>query len=264
MPVTPTSPALSYDLAGSGPPMLLIMGFGMRGVVWEPTARHLRPHFSVCTYDHRDIGASDTVTTPYTMRDLALDAIRVLDALGWQDAHIVGVSMGGMVAQELALTAPERIRSLTLVATQAGGPRAWIPPAKGLVLTAGIALGSKRLNRRLLPRLLHPRGSTDHLSDADKAQRWADAHEQPPTTAVRRRQLDAVRSHDTRSRLGAIPCRTLVVKPVHDRMCSPHRSNRLAAAIPGAQLLELEAGHGLLFHAGDRLADAIRTFVNEP
>lgn len=262
MPTTPTLPSLHYQLAGSGPPMLLIMGFGMRGKVWEPTARHLCPHFSVCTYDHRDIGASDPTDVRYTMRDLATDAVRVLDALGWADAHIVGVSMGGMAAQELALIAPERVRTLTLVATQSGGPRAWIPPLRGLVLTAGIALGSERLNRRLLPRLLHPRGSTDHISPEDEARRWTDAHAEPPSTTVRRRQLTAVRSHDTRSRLGAIRSPTLVVKPVHDRMCAPRRSDTLARAIPGAQLLEMDAGHGLIHHAGDRLAAAIRTFID--
>jgi pimeloyl-ACP methyl ester carboxylesterase len=260
MPTTPSAPALSYTVSGTGPPTLLVMGFAMRGRVWAPTARHLRD-LTVCTYDHRDVGDSARTPWPYTMTDLADDARRVLDAAGWSDAHVVGVSMGGMIAQELALTAPERVRSLTLIATQPGGPRAWVPPLGTLPALAVISLGRRRLNRPLMDWVLHPPHRLRGIAPADRRQRWEDADGHPIPTAVRRRQLMAIRTHDTRDRLGSLRIPTQVVKPLHDRLCDPSHSDRLAAAIPGATLVEMDAGHGLLFHASVELAGHIRRFI---
>ena len=131
MPFTPTAPRIAYTIHGtSGPPVLLVMGLGMRGVVWRPQVEVLERDHRLLTFDNRGIGESDDAPGPWRIPDMAEDALRVLDAARFSSAHVVGVSMGGMIAQELALRAPRRVRSLTLIVTPppgAGGP--WGPEA---------------------------------------------------------------------------------------------------------------------------------------
>lgn len=243
---------IAFERTGAdGPPILLVMGLGMPGAMWRPVADVLGATYQVATFDHRGVGR-----TPGPARDrisdLVDDTIEVLDGLGWNDAHVVGVSMGGMIAQELALRVPDRLRSLTLIATHAGGPLAVVPPLRGLLALAG-PRGPRRFSR-----ILHPPGVR-----AAMAERSADAARSigPPETV--RAHFQAVRRHDTRARLGAITAPTLVVKPGCDVLVRPSHSDRLASGIPGARLEVLpDAGHGLIAHAVDplcaRIVDHVR------
>src|SRR3954465_1811784 len=114
---------LFHQRRGTGEPLLLIQGMSGTHLSWgEPFATDLERDFDVVAYDHRGIGRSDRVDDPFSIADLAEDAAGLLDALGWETAHVMGISMGGMVAQELALRHPERIRTLTLGCTYCGGP----------------------------------------------------------------------------------------------------------------------------------------------
>src|SRR5271167_1608545 len=113
---------LDYERGGSGPPLLLIMGMSGTALHWgEPFLEALRRDFDVIAYDHRGVGASSRLEGPITIVRMAEDALGLLDALGIDSVHIVGISMGGMVAQELALAHPERVRTLTLGCTYCGG-----------------------------------------------------------------------------------------------------------------------------------------------
>src|ERR1700677_648681 len=113
---------LDYERTGAGPPLLLIMGMSGTSLSWgEPFLEELRRDFDVIAYDHRGVGASSRLQGPLTIRQMAADAAGLLDALELGSAHVLGISMGGMVAQELALAAPERIRTLTLGCTYCGG-----------------------------------------------------------------------------------------------------------------------------------------------
>src|SRR5271168_2250024 len=113
---------LDYERGGSGPPLLLIMGMSGTALHWgEPFLEALRRDFDVIAYDHRGVGASSRLESPITIVQMAEDAAGLLDALGIDSAHIVGISMGGMIAQELALAQPERVRTLTLGCTYCGG-----------------------------------------------------------------------------------------------------------------------------------------------
>src|SRR5271154_6948812 len=114
---------LDYERGGSGPPLLLIMGMSGTALHWgERFLEALRRNFDVIAYDHRGVGASSRLEGPITIVRMAEDAVGLLDALGIDTAHIVGISMGGMIAQELALAHPERVRTLTLGCTYCGGP----------------------------------------------------------------------------------------------------------------------------------------------
>jgi pimeloyl-ACP methyl ester carboxylesterase len=117
------SVALAYDVRGRGSPLVLIQGVGVGRWGWEPVAARLARRFQVITIDNRGIGASDTAPEHYSTQMMADDVLAVLDHAGIQQATVVGTSLGGMIAQELAFAHPERVDKLVLVATIPGGPR---------------------------------------------------------------------------------------------------------------------------------------------
>src|SRR5271169_5989398 len=114
---------LDCERSGTGPPLLLIMGMSGTALSWgEPFLQELRQDFDVIAYDHRGVGASSRLEGPITIREMAEDAAGLLDALELDSAHVLGISMGGMIAQELALAHASRIQSITLGCTYCGGP----------------------------------------------------------------------------------------------------------------------------------------------
>jgi pimeloyl-ACP methyl ester carboxylesterase len=185
------------------------------------------------------------------MLDMAKDAARVLDALGWHDAvHLVGVSMGGMVAQELALHQPDRFATLSLLATHAGGFGAILPRLTGIAHFLAVRVGPAKKRQRALARLLYPKS---FLSQCDRAALAArmdfQLQQQPPRKAIRR-QMVAIYRHDTRKRLAAIRIPTLIIKPEKDILVHPRHSDSLARAISHASVLRLpDAGHGLIYQS---------------
>ena len=263
MPHTSTFPRLSYTLHGSsGPPVLLLMGLGMRGLVWRPQTDVLSAGHQLLTFDNRGIGRSDDVAGPWTMLDMATDALRLLDTVGWDSAHVVGVSMGGMVAQELALRAPGRVRSLTLIVTHAGGRSAWVPPAAGVAgfLKVNLLPPAKRFGA--LAHLLYP---DDFLRVVDRdalVTRMKDQVGDRASSSTRNKQLGAVMRHDTRDRLGGLDLPTLVVSAARDALVNPRRQRKLAERIPDARHVSFaRAGHGVIFQCAPVLNGHIARHV---
>jgi len=113
---------IAWERHGSGPPLLLIQGLGYARWGWEPVVDGLARSFELLLFDNRGIGESDAPPGPYTVVELADDAAQVLDEAGVERAHVLGTSLGGMVAQELALGRPQRVEKLVLVCTTPGGP----------------------------------------------------------------------------------------------------------------------------------------------
>lgn len=261
--ITQGEPGIFFETYGAlGPKVLLVMGLGMRGALWRPQIDDLARDHRLATYDHRGIGKSGLPARPFTMREMAFDALRVAGALGWERFHLVGVSMGGMVAQEVAIRAAERIASLTLIATHPGGPSGMVPTALGLRAFASALLGPAAGRPAAFERLLYPDAWLATVDRAALAKRAAAQLGDPAPRRTVLMQLGAVARFDSRSRLGDITAPTLVVRPDLDVLVRPAHSDALSRGIRGARLLAYaDAGHGVAFQHAVPLSRAIREHV---
>ena len=237
------STALHWERTGSGPPVLLIMGLGLSGGAWWRTVPVLARTLEVITFDNRGVGRSRALFQAYTTEAMSDDAVSVLDAAGVDRTHVYGISLGGMVAQQLALRHPERVRSLVLGATHGGGPQLHWPDVEVLEFLRKRlrmrpeegAWSSVEFNYGERCRRDHP----ERIAE-DVAQRLA----HPFPEQAYRAQLWAGALHDTAGRLHRITAPTLVVHGREDRMIPVENGRMLADRIPNAQLLEVEdSGH---------------------
>lgn len=243
----------------AGEPVLHIMGLGGTARAWARLLPYVEPEYRVLTFDHRGTGLSDPVTFPLRMADLVGDAVAVLDAAGVPRAHVHGVSLGGMVAQELALRHPERVRSLLLGCTTPGGIMVSNEPPWRLIAAAGLrpVLGAER-TWPMVSAALYSRRTREEFPERiaeDEAMRLDDAT--PAATILA--QMLAVARHDVRSRLPALAGLPVTVVHGADDVLIPPRAGRaLAERIPGARLVLLDdAGHLLGTDAGPAWADAV-------
>ena len=134
-----------YDRAGSGEPVLLVMGLGTPRMGWFHQFGFLSQHYDVASFDNR--GCGETVCqSPWTVPDMAADAVAIADSFGWESFHLVGISMGGMISQELVLNHPDRVKTLTLMATTPGGPEA-VPMTPEFTAAMTIPDPSERIRR---------------------------------------------------------------------------------------------------------------------
>jgi 3-oxoadipate enol-lactonase len=234
---------LYWESTGDGPPVLLIMGLGLSGGAWWRTVPVLARELRVITFDARGIGRSRSVRHNYTVEAMADDAVAVLDGLGLEDAHVYGISLGGMIAQNVALRHPRRVRSLVLGATHAGGPRAARPEREVLeFFRRRSTMEMEEAAWASVPYNYGPRcreQQVDRIA-ADIEQRIGYAFNR---TAYRA-QLMAAAMHNTYGRLGRIAAPTLVVHGAQDRIIPAENGRVLAAGIPDARLHMLEGcGH---------------------
>ncbi|HEY8584777.1 MAG TPA: alpha/beta hydrolase, partial [Capillimicrobium sp.] len=209
---------LYFERSGSGEPLLLVMGMSGTHRTWgQPFLDELSADFEVVVYDHRGIGHSSRAEAGYSIADLADDAAGLLDELGWATAHVVGISMGGMVAQELALRHPRRLRSLTLGCTYAGGP--------GSALTSQETFGklgaawSSGDRERALRAGWEINVSPAFAADDEQFATFREAAlAVPAALPAIMAQVQAIGGHDTSARLGEIEVPTLIVHGTEDEM----------------------------------------------
>lgn len=237
---------LDYERAGTGEPLLMVMGMSGTYLHWgEPFLALLRAHHDVIVYDHRGVGASTRVYEPFSIADLARDAAALLDALGVPRAHVLGFSMGGMVAQELALARPGAIGALVLASTYCGGPGSTSARAETIRrLTEPMAAGDRE---GALRAAWEVNVSRTFASNVDASARFrAIAARKRVAARVIAEQMRAIASHDTSARLGAIQAPTLVAHGTSDEMVPVENAQMIARLVPHARL-ELIAGAGHLF-----------------
>lgn len=248
-----------YEVEGSGPRVLLVMGFGMSGEAWLPLVRRLRDRFTLARYDARGLGQSTPGRGPHHLRGLADDAAALLDHLGWDAAHVAGVSMGGMISQQLALRHRARVRSLALLATHAGPGWRLLPSRRAveLFVAANRVSGADRL--AVLRELLFT--DPDH-PPAEFVEGALDRISEPAPLGVRLRHLRSILAHDTRYALSALhDLPALVVRPDQDILVPPRGSDVLARVLPRARLLALpDGGHGALVERADAVAAGLADF----
>jgi len=232
-----------WESTGSGEPVLLVMGLGMPATGWWHTAPMLAERFRVLAFDNRGCGRSGRPRGPYTLAQLADDAHAVLDAAGETTAHVYGVSLGGMIAQELALRAPERVRSLVLGATTAGGSEHEPPDAETLgFLRRRGAMPHEEGVWASIPYVYGPatveRAPDRVAEDVEQRLRFT------PDRIGYEAQLAAASTHDTAARLDAIAAPALVLHGDADRIVPVGNGRRLAERLPSASFHPLEgAGH---------------------
>jgi len=247
---------LAYDVEGDGEPLLLVMGLSGSRRGWYRLRPRLVPHCRTIALDNRGTGDSDRVTGPLTTEHLVGDALAVLDAAGVDSAHVLGVSMGGMVAQHLALDHRERVRSLVLGCTTAGGRGS--PLWRLLAATAlRPVVGITRTFPLITPALYaqRTRDEQPRRVEEDLRIRLADATDVRTTLA----QMAAVARHDTRDRLHELAgLEVTVIHGAEDALMPPDAGRTLAAAIPGARLVMIPAcGHMLTTDAEEEAARAV-------
>jgi 3-oxoadipate enol-lactonase len=249
---------LAYEEIGSGTPLLFISGTSVDRTIWGGQVAHFMACHRCVTFDNRDVGESSFATAAYTPRDMAADTLGLMDALALDRAHVIGHSLGGAVAQELALAAPARVRSLTLVGTWARnddytralfrtwhhlrdlGDREFL---EGMLL---FGVGHTFLTTVGLEMLVNMFLSVPH----------------PQAPAGYRRQVDADLAHDTADRLGAIRCPTLVVCGDEDTIFFRDHHEMLAARIPGARLVVVpKVGHSPLIENNDAFNHELDAFL---
>jgi len=234
---------LYWESTGSGDPVLLIMGLGMAATGWWRTIPVLAEGLRVIAFDNRGAGRSDRTTGPYTLRQMAEDALAVMDAAKIERASVYGLSLGAMIAQHVALRYPERVRALVLGASTAGASRHELPEHDVLEF----------LRRRPnMPAEEAIWASVPYNYGTETRERRADRIGEdivqrlrfPINPAGYRAQLAAAWGFDARDRLHEISVPTLVLHGTEDRIVPIVNGEMLAASIPGARLEVLEgAGH---------------------
>ena len=238
---------LSYTVRGAGPPVLLIQGVGVQGDAWMPQIDDLAADFTCVTFDNRGMGRSQPAAVAITVEQMARDALAILDAAGLASAHVVGHSLGGVVALQLAITARDRVRSLALLCTFSGGKTAAPPTPRMIWLGARTRIGTRRMRRHAFLQLVMPPGriaDAEQLAESVAELFGHDLADQPPIVAE---QLRALRQADLSPRLGELPhCPVLVMTGHHDPIGPPSAGRALAAAIRDARYVEVpDASHGL-------------------
>jgi len=250
--------------AGDGEPMLLIQGMSATHLAWgRPFLAALEPHFDCIVFDNRGMGRSARAELPFTIADLAADALALLDALEIDRAHAVGISMGGMVAQELALAHPERIRTLTLGATYCGGPGGRLMDADDLrALGAAMASGDPEQVRRAMWEInLSPTFREDD-SRYEVFREMAEALPAPGPVVME--QMRACAAHDTSARLGQLEVPTLVVHGTADRLLRSSNGEQIAALLSVEPALLEDVGHMFWWEQPERSAELIREHALAP
>ena len=247
---------IAYESFGDGPALLLMQGIGYARWSWDPIVPALAERFRVLSFDNRGIGESDVPPSPYTARQLAEDGIAVLDDAGVHRSHVLGASLGGMAAQELAAGFPQRVDKLVLACTTPGGAAAVPMPAQTVALMQeAAALAPEVAMRRFVENALAP-----HADPALVHELYERRVGNPPDPIGWQGQAAAGMSFDGSALEFAAP--TLILHGTEDAVVDPGNAALLAERIPGARV-ELFSGCGHLFfwEQPERFAETVAEFL---
>lgn len=251
-----------YELHGEGEPLLLIRGLGSTRDGFKAQVEGLSPYFRVISFDNRCVGRTDQPQVPFTIADMADDTAALIDALGFKSVHVFGVSLGGMVAQELVLRHPEKVRRLVLACTHAGPRTASRSPEWAVqIFNESRDMPRAEALRHSIPLLFSKKTVEERPELIEETLAVMANNNQPKTSYLL--QLGAVMLHDTADRLCGITHPTLVLTGTEDTLVNPSNSRLIARLIPGARLLEFEeAGHVFFTEKADEVNRVLVDFFN--
>ena len=247
-----------YERWGRGPRLLFLNGSGATIAGSGPMLRRFSADFDLAVHDQRGLGATEIPPGPYTMADYSADAAAFVDHLGWSTCRVLGISFGGMVAQELAVTWPDRVERLGLVCTSPGGAGgssfplhtlAAMPPAERA------ALQMRLVDERFTPEFLAGRPADAALAEAMAAR--ATETESDEVQRGKAEQLMARAGHDVWDRLGAITCPTFVASGRYDALAPPANGEAIASRVPHATYRLYEGGHAFIWQDRSAIPDLI-------
>jgi 3-oxoadipate enol-lactonase len=252
---------LAYEELGAGEPVLFVQGLGYDRRGFGPLPRLLADDFRVIVFDNRGVGDSDVPEGPYSVAQMAADAVAVLDAAGVDSAHVLGVSLGGYIAQEVAVRRPERVRRLVLVSTAPGGPNQYPMPPRGVEAFGRYPTMEREAGLRLMVE--------NSLGDHAVRERpelveevYAYRLERAPAIAGWQAQAYAGATFDAFDRIPAIAAPTLVIQGGADTVVDPRNADLLAERIPGAMVHVVpDRGHLVIWQEGELLAPVVREFL---
>jgi pimeloyl-ACP methyl ester carboxylesterase len=243
--------------AGRGPRVLLVQGTGIAGRAWSPQVEALSDAFELAWYDAPGMG--DRPGSPGSVPDMAADARAVLDDLGWESAFVVGHSLGGVIAQQLALDAPARVRGLLLLCTFAQGRAALSLRPTTMWIQTRTSLGTAAMRRRAFYQLVsHPALPVDEAHMAAIEEVFGrPLHALPPAAMA---QVWALIRTDLSEHLGALDVPAVVISARHDLVAPPAQGRKLAEAL-GCPFEELDGGHALPIQQADLLNERLRVHL---
>ncbi len=254
---------IHYRIVGEGPPLLLIMGLSGDLSWWEPLVPYLERHFRLILFDNRGAGLTDKPDMKYTISLFAQDTVGLMDALGIGAAHVFGVSMGGMIAQELALRHPGRVEGLVLGCTHAGG-KGFVMPSIEAVQNMTLTRGKSReeIARQTISILFGPRFQRESPQTVQAMIRRYVEH--PPDRRPFTLQFWAALGHDCHDRLTGIRRPTLILTGDADVLVPPENSSILHDRIPGSRLVILPgAGHAFFIEEPEKTAGLLKEHLLE-
>ena len=248
-----------YELHGDGEPLLLIRGLGSTCDGFKAQVDGLSPYFRVISFDNRCVGRTDQPQEPFTIADMADDTAALLDALGVENTNVFAVSLGGMVAQELVLRHPQRVRRLVLACTHAGPRTAARSPDWAVQLfNESRDMPRPEALRHSVPLLFAQKTVEERPELVEETLAVMANNNQPKGSYLL--QLGAVMQHDTFDRLADITHPTLVLTGTEDTLVAPENSRIIARSIPGARLIEFE-GTGHVFFT-EKADEVNRTLID--
>jgi 3-oxoadipate enol-lactonase len=252
---------IAYELAGEGEPVVLIHGLGYDRAGWGPLPALLAERFRVLVFDNRGVGESDAPEGPYAVSQMVGDTLAAMDAAGFGRAHVFGVSLGGFVAQELALTHPQRVAKLVLCSTGPGGPKMHPMPQAGLEAFGKFPTMEREAGLRyLVENALGDRGVRELPELVEEIWRYRLAH--APGLAAWQAQAFAGATFDAYDRIGEISAPTLVVHGTPDNIVDPRNGELLAQLIPGARLeIVPDRGHLLVWEDAEAVTGLVAEFL---
>lgn len=252
---------LYYEVHGEGDPLLIVMGLGGDLLAWMPQIADWSARYRLIAVENRDVGRSSYADAPYEIADMAHDTLALADHLELESFHLLGLSMGGAIAQTIALEQPERVRTLTLCVTWGGsGPYG---AERSRLVGAQIARMSDEERTDFLMLQTMSEEFYENPDSVAWLRRMILRNPNPQSTEAFLRQFDACGRFDVRGRLGRIDIPTHVVGAAHDVMVPPWKSTELADLIPGAELTMLEgAPHMVNLESAERFNRVVLDFLD--